>query len=129
MDEKRKAYLKQYKKHYKAKRVNLTLSRDEYRDFLAQAKNTKITTYVKRLALAGLHSQTMIPEHLETELKTLCFAIRNIANNVNQIAHYSNLVRTVSTANENNLLQHIKQLEKAVEEYTKGQINQSNHDN
>jgi hypothetical protein len=127
MDEKRKAYLKQYKKHYKAKRVNLTLSSDEYRDFLTQAKNTKITTYVKRLALASLHSQTMIPEHLETELKTLLFAIRNIANNVNQIAHYSNLVRTVSTANENNLLQHIKQLEKAVEEYTKGQITKATH--
>ncbi len=79
--------------------------------------------------MAGLYSQTVIPENLETELKTLRFAIRNIANNVNQIAHYSNLVRSVSTTNENNLLQHIKQLEEAVEEYTKGQINQSNHDN
>ncbi len=129
MDEKRKAYLKQYKKHYQAKRVNLTLSPDEYREFLREAKNTKLTTYVKNLALAGLHSQTVIPENLETELKTLRFAIRNIANNVNQIAHYSNLVRMVSTANENNLLQHIKQLEEAVEEYTKGKINQRKNDN
>jgi len=135
MNEKRRQYQETYKRQYKSKtkRINLTLTNDEYRDFLAHAKNTKITTYIKSLALAGLHSQTIIPANIETELKTLRFAIRNIANNVNQIAHYSNLVRTVSTANENNLLQHIKQLEEAVQEYTKGQITKTNdkqtHDN
>ena len=106
MSEKRRKYQEQYKKQYsaKTKRVNITLTNDEYRDFLRQAKNTKITTYIKQLALAGLHSQTVIPESLETELKTLCFAIRNIANNVNQIAHYSNTVRSISTQGEHNLL-------------------------
>ena len=133
MNEKRKAYQKRYQKHYQAKRVNLTLSPSEYREFARMAKNEKMATYIKSLALAGLHGQVLIPENIEKELKTLRFAIRNIANNVNQIAHYSNTVRMVSTANENNLLQHIKQLEEAVEEYTKGQINkahnQTTHDN
>jgi hypothetical protein len=131
MSEKRRQYQEQYKKQYsaKTKRVNLTLSNDEYRDFLRQAKNTKITTYIKRLALAGLHSQTVIPENLETELKTLRFAIRNIANNVNQIAHYSNTVRSINSQGEHNLLQHLKQLEDAVEAYTKGQISGISDDN
>jgi hypothetical protein len=105
--------------------VNLTLTADEYRAFSRQAKNTKTTTYVKKLALAGLHSQTLIPENLETELKTLRFAIRNIANNVNQMAHFSNTIRAMSVQDEHNLLQHLKQLEDAVIEYTKGQITKS----
>jgi hypothetical protein len=129
MDENRKEYLKQYKKRYQAKRVNLTLSQDEYRAFSRQAKNTKVTTYVKKLALAGLHSQTLIPENLEAELKTVRFAIRNIANNINQLSHYSNIIRELSIQDEHNILEYLKQLEQVIEEYIKGQITKSSHDN
>lgn len=124
MDEKRREYQKNYKNKYKekTKRVNLTLTNDEYRAFLRGAKDTKITSHIKKLAISKLHLEINIPENIENELKTLRFAIRNIANNVNQIAHYSNTIRTISTQDENNLLQHLKQLEEAVELYTKGQI-------
>lgn len=132
MDRKRTSYQQKYRDRYKsqAKRVNLTLSLSEHREFSREAKthNLKIASYVKSLALAGLNNQAIIPPHLESELKTLRFAIRNIANNVNQIAHHSNMIREISSTDENNLLQHLKQLEEAIYSYTEGQILKKDHD-
>ena len=67
----------------------------------------------------------ILPAQLQEELKTLTFAIRNIANNVNQIAHHSNIVHDLTLADENNLLQHLKQLEDVVQHYTQGRILES----
>lgn len=124
MDEKRRNYQRQYRQDYKQKtqRVNLTLSKDEYRAFSRAAGNTRLTAYVKELALAGLHQQAAIPESLQAELNTLRFAIRNIANNVNQMAHYSHTVRSMTLAEENNLFQHLKQLDEAVQAFTEQRI-------
>jgi len=130
MDDNRKNYQKEYRDEYKTrvKRINLTLTKQQYQAFTKASGNQKVTTYIKDLALAGLNQQANIPENLQEELKTLRFAILNIANNVNQIARHSNTVRSITSAEENNLLQHIKQLEDAVSEYTKGRIMESDHD-
>ncbi len=130
MDDSRKAYQRQYREQYKSqvKRVNLTLTKKEYQSFSRSAGNQKVTSYIKQLALDGLHTQANIPENLEAELKTLRFAIRNIANNVNQIAHHSNTVRSITTSEENNLLQHLKQLEEVIRKYTEGRIMESRDD-
>ena len=126
MNEKRRAYQQQYREQYKsqAKRVNLTLSNEEHRAFSRAAKRegVKPSSYIKALALAGLNKQATIPANLQEELTTLRFAIRNIANNVNQLAHYSHTVRAMSSADEHSLLQHLKQLEDAVTQYTEGKI-------
>ena len=126
MNEKRREYQQHYREQYKsqAKRVNLTFSQDEHRAFsrAAKAENVKVTSYIKQLALAGLEQQVRIPEEIKTELKTLRFAIHNIANNVNQIAHYSNTVRNMTMSDENNLLQYLKQLDDVIQSYTEGRI-------
>tara|TARA_B100000780_G_scaffold278785_1_gene253676 strand:- start:662 stop:1072 length:411 start_codon:yes stop_codon:yes gene_type:complete len=126
MTEKRREYQQQYREQYKsqAKRVNLTFSQDEHCAFARAAKseNVKVTTYIKQLALAGLEEQAHIPEEIKAELKTLRFAIHNIANNVNQIAHYSNTVRNMTMSDENNLLQYLKQLDDVIQSYTEGPI-------
>ena len=126
MDEKRREYQKKYRQEYKQKttRVHLTLSKQEHRDFLREAKSQdiKLTSLVKKLALAGLHNQAHIPSSLKKELQTLNFAIHNIANNINQIAHHSNTIHNMTTSDDNNLLSHIKQLQDIVETYTQGQI-------
>ena len=126
MTEKRREYQQHYREQYKsqAKRVNLTFSQDEHRAFARAAKseNVKVTTYIKQLALAGLEEQAHIPEEIKAELKTLRFAIHNIANNVNQIAHYSNTVRNMTMSDENNLLQYLKQLDDVIQSYTEGRI-------
>ncbi|ODS22869.1 hypothetical protein AB835_11755 [Candidatus Endobugula sertula] len=128
MNEKRREYQQQYREKYKsqAKRVNLTFSQDEYRAFsrVAKAENekVKVTTYIKQLALAGLEQQAHIPEDIKAEFKTLRFAIHNIANNVNQMAHYSNTVRNMTMSDEKNLLQYLKQLDDVIQSYTEGRI-------
>lgn len=128
MSKQRREYHKAYRQHYRGKRVNLTLSPDEYRAFSRASHNQKLTPFIKQLALSALEQQATIPESLEAELKTLRFAIRNIANNVNQIAHYSNTIRNLTSAEENNLLLHIKQLEAVVQAYTEGRILQAKGD-
>ncbi len=129
MSEQRKQYQKQYQEQYKAqvKRVNLTFSNNEYQQFLQAAKKEKIkiTPYIKNLALTGLHEQALIPKEIMDELKTLRFAVHNIANNVNQLTHYSHRVRELTMSDENNLLQHLKQLDETIKEYTKGRILES----
>ncbi|MCW8932053.1 MAG: plasmid mobilization relaxosome protein MobC [Gammaproteobacteria bacterium] len=132
MNDKRKAYQQDYREKYKsqAKRVNITLTNSEYRKFnVAKADNEKVTAFVKNLALSALENQSHIPNDLKEELNTLRFAIRNIANNVNQIAHYSNTVRNMTISDENNILQHLKQLEDVIKEYTHGRLTKEKHDN
>jgi len=122
MSEKRQSYLRNYRKDYQAKRVNLTLSKAEYRAFVRASDGEKITSFVKRLALDSLSDKKPVPAEVMEELRTLKFAIRNIANNVNQIAHHSNTVHQVSQADENNLFQYLKQLEEAIHSYTEGRL-------
>lgn len=135
MEKDRKNYQKKYREQYKtrAKRVNLTFDKDEYRAIVRAAKqeNIKPTPYIKQLALAGLQQQPTFPQQVQDELKALQFAIRNIGNNINQIAHYRNTVHAMTHADENNLFQHLKQLEEVVQSYTKGRIlysHNSSHD-
>ena len=130
MTESRKAYQQRYREQYKSqiKRVNLTLSKDEYRAFSRVAGNRKVTAFIKELALSALAGKAHMPASLEEELRTLRFAIRNIANNVNQMAHYSHTVRGMTAADENNLLQYLKHMEEAIQSYTEGRILESGHD-
>ena len=120
----RSDYQKGYRQQYKQrmKRVSLTLSLPEHRALTKAAGMASVASYAKQLVLAGLHQQAVIPDSLEDELSTLRFAVRNIANNVNQMAHYSHTVRSMTLAEENNLLQHLKQLDDAVHAFTEQRI-------
>ncbi len=122
MSNARKTYHANYRKSYKGKRVNLTLTPAEYRLFSDASGKLKVTTFIKQQALASVTNQTVIPDTIAEELKTLRFAIRNIANNVNQIAHHSNMVKQLTSAEENNLLAYIKQLEDVVQAYTENRL-------
>lgn len=126
MSKDRKSYQREYRAAYKgqAKRVNLTLSNAEYKAFLkaAQKEGLKPTAHIKQLALAGLGNQVHLPRELNEELKALRFAVLNIANNVNQIAHHANTVKHLTQSEEHNLLAYLKQLDEVVRSYTTGQI-------
>lgn len=126
MTQKRRDYQKQYQAGYNArnKRVNLTFNRQEYALLLrtAQSQVKPVSTYAKAMTLAGIQAQAIVPKNIEDELKEVKFLIRNIANNINQIAHHSNTVHELTQSRENNLLQYLKQLENAVQHYTEGRI-------
>lgn len=135
MDESRKAYLKKYRKTYKdkVKRVNLTFSNTEYRKIYrtAKADNMKVATFIKQLTLRTVNNEPHIPSTIHDELKTLRFAVLNIANNINQIAHHSNTIHNLTQAEENNLLQYLKQLDEVIRSYTSGRLldEDVSHDN
>ncbi len=126
MNEKRSAYQKQYQAQYSArtKCVNLTFSKDESLALCraAQSQHKRPAAYIKALALAGMQGHAVLPVELQEELKTLRFAIHNIANNVNQMAHHSNTIHAMTLDDEHNLLQYLKQMDEVVQCYTEGRM-------
>ncbi|MBF0264123.1 MAG: hypothetical protein HQL46_02545 [Gammaproteobacteria bacterium] len=119
MDETQSDYQKNYRKQYAKshRRISISVSNDEYKAFshLANKEKTKVTTLIKDFAFAGLSGNLAVPKDLKKELQELKFLIRNIANNVNQAAHYSHTIRAL--ADENGLLNQIKQLEETVQDF------------
>lgn len=120
-----KDYHKKYRKEEyvkKAKYVNVAIPLDLYDDFekMAKKENTKVTTLVRNMAVAYMQQKTFVPNEIGEKLDDLRFLIRNVANNVNQIAHNSNLVGKL--VDENDFLMQIKKLEDAVFDYTKKRL-------
>ena len=75
-----------------------------------------MATFVKSLLSSYLNNEPFIPHKLEQDLEALSKYIRNIANNVNEMAHYSHQLREMR--DEQNLLLELQKLEKAVKSFT-----------
>jgi hypothetical protein len=111
----RKLYNKEYSQ--RTNRVSLTFTNAEYAELekRAKAENVKPTTLVKNMALAYHQQAPIIPETIKEELQELRFLIRNVANNINQIAHHSNTIQRL--ADENGLLLEIQKMEKTINDF------------
>jgi len=122
-----KDYHKAYKREYTQKHKNITVSLtlEEYEQFqkIAKNENTKVTTLFRNMAFAYMQQKTFVPFELKEDLTKVGLLIRNIANNVNQIAHNSNRIK--SLVDENALLFEIKKLEDAVFDYTKKKLDRN----
>lgn len=119
-----KEYHKEYRKDYKnrMKYVNVAVPVSMYEELekLSALEQVKISSLLRNMALAYMHQQTFVPNTVESELKEFTFLIRNVANNINQIAHHSNIVKHM--VDENGLLMEIKKLEDMVKAYTLQQL-------
>ncbi|WP_020560815.1 plasmid mobilization protein [Thiofilum flexile] len=117
--ENRQAYKKAWNQKNKShvKRVSITLSNSEYSELEKRAKkeNIKITTLVKNMALAYHQQAPLFSSEQLQEMQEMRFLFRNIANNINQIAHNSNMIKRLT--DENGLLLEIKKLEDIVMNY------------
>ena len=115
ISDKRKIYNQEYGQ--RNKRVSVTFSNSEYKEIEKRAKSegVKPTTLVKNMALAYHQQIQIMPEPIVEELKELRFLIRNVANNINQIAHYSNTIQRL--ADENGLLLEIQKMEKTINDF------------
>lgn len=100
----RTQYLRNYRAKMKGrvKRVSLTFSAAEYREFEAAAKASgeKPASHIKALAVQALRNEVALPDTVEGELAEVSRLIRTIANNVNQMARHSNRVARVLDENE-----------------------------
>lgn len=112
VSEKRKRYLDEYID--KRKRINISLSADEYSkiSYLADLNNTKPTSFITQLVQHHLNKSPFIATQLQDEIKDMKFLLRNVANNINQIAHRSNTLKVM--VDERDLLMELKKLEDGI---------------
>jgi hypothetical protein len=98
----KRTYLKNWRMEYEArtKRVNLTLLPREY-----------------ELMLAAIDDRPHIPQQIDATLADIRFLISNVANNINQMAHYSHIVRSFNE--EDKLLAELKRLQCGIEQFVR----------
>lgn len=115
ISDQRKIYNREYQE--RTHRIAVTLTPTEYRELTARAKaeGVKTTTLVKNMALAYHQGQAIMPEAVQGELQELRFLLRNVANNINQIAHHSNIVHRL--VDENGLLMEIQKMETTIHDF------------
>lgn len=119
MREDKKEYLKRYQEDYykKKKRINITISQKEYKEFkkIAEKENLKVSSLVKQMAIAYKEEKYLIPYSIESKLSEFVRKIRGIANNVNQIAYNTNIFS--GYFNTEDFFKTLKSLEDQVTEF------------
>lgn len=111
--------VKNHTKTYEPRqRISLSLTQEECKiiEKLSKKHNTKPTSFVKSILLAYINHQPLVPNNIENELKELSFLIRNIANNINQMAHHSHTLKHIK--DEQGLLLQLQKLEDTIREHT-----------
>ena len=109
---KRKQYLDDYVAQ--RKRINISLSADEFTkvSYLADLNQTKPTSFITLLVQQHLSKSPFISSQLQDEIKEMKYLLRNVANNINQIAHRSNTLKVM--VDERDLLMELKKLEDGI---------------
>ena len=112
VSEKRKRYLDDYVDQ--RKRINISLSADEFLkvSYLADLNKSKPTSFITQLVQHHLNKSPFISSQLQDEIKEMKFLLRNVANNINQIAHRSNTLKVM--VDERDLLMELKKLEDGI---------------
>lgn len=119
-------------KDYRSKkcRKEIYFSPHDMKEFerIAKAEGTTSGLVIRNMALAYLQnrrdpSQQELQrlDNIHDEVTKLSLLIRNIANNINQVAHRSNTLKTM--LDEHDLLLHLKQLDELVRDSVDKQIN------
>ena len=130
MSDKRDDYQRQYRQQYNAKnkRIAITVSNAEYEalSLVARQEHKKVTALAKEYTFASLSGGLAMPKHVQDELNQLSLLIRNIANNVNQIARHSNRIGDLLADDEQSLLTHLKSPEDEIYAYTRRELGEDN---
>lgn len=118
-------YQKEYRERTKRKfrDVSVRLSSQDYRELKSYADDNAygMATILREGALAQIRGSHVLASGVEAELKELRFLIASIANNVNQMAHHSNLVRHV--VDEGGALEKLRDLEGLIEGFVDDKLN------
>jgi hypothetical protein len=117
-----KKYREEYKKKVKYVNVAVPVSMYEELEKLSDIEQIKVSVLLRNMALAYMQQKTFVPKKVESELKEFTFLMRNVSNNINQIAHHSNIIKHM--VDENGLLMEIKKLEDMVRESTLNNLKQ-----
>lgn len=117
----RKEYQKEYWSKYKAKnrrsQPRISLTDAEYKTFskLAKAEGISVSKLIKNMALAYQQESFLLPQSEIDKLNEFVYLIRNIANNINQMAHHSNSIKAV--VDDGRVFDHLKKMEDEVKAF------------
>jgi len=126
-----KSYFKEYKKDYlkSNKRVEVYLPLSEYEAFQKIAKEqgygNKVGKVVKEFALDYRKNRYKYPPELKENLDNLTFLLRNVANNINQMAHLSNSTKQV--VDDYKIFEHLKQMEDSINRYVNTKVSEDDN--
>ena len=106
-------YRERTKRQYRDVSVRLPIS--DYRELKSygQKNGMKLATVLREGALAQIRGAVIKSEGIENELRELRFLISTVANNINQMAHHSNIVRHV--VDEGGALAELRELQAIIE--------------
>lgn len=101
--------------------VNCSLTRDENTDLERRARRLGMrkTTCLKKLAFAYSENRYLVPANIEAKLEALIVLFRNVATNINQIAHHANRNRQTSYADYLKLKEEVLTLEDRIKRATR----------
>lgn len=118
-----KEYQQQQKRARKTthRRIELQLTLAEHRAFerIAKQEGVSVNTLIKNMATAYRDSHYFMPAQLQASVDKLSLLIRNIANNLNQMAHSANVFHQVDA---NTVFKHLAQLDKQVQDFVKNKL-------
>lgn len=117
----RKEYFRKKKAEYRKehKRVELQLSNQEYRQWQTIAKREKLSVnqVIKQMATAYKDNSYFIPTETNEKLSKIALLIRNIANNINQMAKHSNIFSRM--VHNQRVMARLKEMEKGIADLVK----------
>lgn len=126
-----KSYFKEYKKDYlkSNKRVEVYLSLSEYEEFKKIAHElgygNKVGKVVKEFAQDYRKNRYKYPPELKENLDNLTFLLRNVANNINQMAHLSNATKQV--VEDYKIFEYLKQMEDSIKQYVNTKVREDDN--
>lgn len=98
------------------KRVNCTLSNEQYEQMCACAKQAGMnhTQYLKAAAFAYMNTQYLVPENLKQALWKLTGQLHAAGNNLNQIARHVNTEKKASNRTLNQARRLIEEMDERI---------------
>ena len=116
---KKKYRMREYRQEYKY--FTCKVSQEEFKKIIQHADNTglKPTSFFKKSALAYLEQKFLVPQDIKIDLETLIFLIRNISNNLNQIAKHANQAQQLSFSHFFKANQTVSELEDLIKDFVK----------
>lgn len=116
---KKKYRMREYRQE--SKYFTCKVSQEEFEKITQHAHNTglKPTSFFKKSAFAYLEQKFLVPQDTKIELQTLVFLIRNISNNLNQIAKHANQAQQLSFSHFFKAHQTVSELEDLIKNFVK----------
>lgn len=88
----------------------------------SKKEGVRKTTLAKDIILKTLNSNLFVTNDIVMELKQLTYLLSNMANNINQMAHYSNTIKRV--VDDNQVLMAFLRIEETVKGFIEYKMNE-----